>query len=79
MTALSVSELTRAIRSTLEEDFDAVLVEGELSGVKHHSSGHLYFTLKDEGATLACAMWRPQVQRLPALPRDGQRVVVSGR
>ncbi len=54
-------------------------MEGELSGVKHHSSGHLYFTLKDEGATLACAMWRPQVQRLPALPRDGQRVVVSGR
>ncbi|MBK8800829.1 MAG: exodeoxyribonuclease VII large subunit [Fibrobacteres bacterium] len=77
--AVSVTELTRAIRSTLEEGFDAVLVEGELSGVKHHSSGHLYFTLKDEGATISCAMWRPQVQRLPAMPRDGQRVVVAGR
>ena len=79
MSALSVSELTRAIRTTLEQDFDTVLVEGEISGLKHHGSGHLYFTLKDEGATLPAAMWKPQVGRLPAIPRDGDRVVVSGR
>ena len=54
-------------------------MEGEISGSKLHGSGHLYFTLKDEGATLSCAMWRPQVQRLPEVPRDGDRVVVSGR
>ena len=71
--------MTRAIRTTLEQDFDTVLVEGEISGVKHHGSGHLYFTLKDEGATLPAAMWKPQVSRLPAIPRDGDRVVVSGR
>jgi len=79
VSALSVSELTRAIRTTLEQDFDTVLVEGEISGLKHHGSGHLYFTLKDEGATLPAAMWKPQVGRLPAIPRDGDRVVVSGR
>ena len=71
--------MTRAIRSTLEDGFDTVLVEGELSGVKLHGSGHLYFTLKDENASLSGAMWRPQAQRLVAIPRDGDRVVVSGR
>jgi exodeoxyribonuclease VII large subunit len=79
VSALSVTELTRAIRTTLEQDFDTVLVEGEISGLKHHGSGHLYFTLKDEGATLPAAMWKPQVGRLPSIPRDGDRVVVSGR
>lgn len=56
-----------------------MLVEGEISGVKLHGSGHLYFTLKDETASLSAAMWRPQAQRLPSVPRDGERVVVSGR
>ncbi len=79
VSALSVTELTRAIRTTLEQGFDTVLVEGEISGIKHHGSGHLYFTLKDEGATLPAAMWKPQVKRLPAIPKDGDRVVVSGR
>lgn len=77
--AVSVSELTRAIKTVLEEDFETVLVQGEVSQIKRHSSGHLYFSLKDEGAVVSCCMWRPQVARLPALPREGEMVVASGR
>jgi len=76
---VTVTELTRAIKTVLEEDFDAVLVEGEISQVKRHSSGHLYFSLKDEGAVVSCCMWKPQVARLPELPREGDRVVATGR
>ncbi len=76
---VTVTELTRAIKTVLEEDFDAVLVEGEISQIKRHSSGHLYFSLKDEGAVVSCCMWKPQVARLPEMPREGDRVVASGR
>lgn len=56
-----------------------MLVEGELSSSKLHSSGHFYFSLKDEGAVISSVMWRNQASRLPKIPRDGDRVVVSGR
>lgn len=56
-----------------------MLVEGELSSSKLHSSGHFYFSLKDEGAVVSSVMWRNQASRLPKIPRDGDRVVVSGR
>ena len=77
--AVTVSELTHAIKTVLEEDFETVLVQGEVSQIKRHSSGHLYFSLKDEGAVISCCMWRPQVMRLPAIPREGELVVASGR
>jgi exodeoxyribonuclease VII large subunit len=77
--AVSVTELTRAIKGTLEEGFDAVLVEGEISSSKLHSSGHFYFSLKDEGAVVSSVMWRNQASRLPKVPRDGDKVVVAGR
>lgn len=56
-----------------------MLVEGELSSSKLHSSGHFYFSLKDEGAVVSSVMWRNAASRLPKIPRDGDRVVVSGR
>lgn len=56
-----------------------MLVEGELSSSKLHSSGHFYFSLKDEGAVVSSVMWRNAASRLPRIPRDGDRVVVSGR
>jgi len=56
-----------------------VLVEGELSSSKLHSSGHFYFSLKNEGAVVSSVMWRNAASRLPKIPRDGDRVVVSGR
>jgi exodeoxyribonuclease VII large subunit len=76
---LSVLELTRAIKRTLEEDFSGVWVEGELFTFKRHSSGHLYFTLKDEGAQLAAVMFRGAAQRLRFNPGDGLRVQCRGR
>jgi exodeoxyribonuclease VII large subunit len=55
---LSVSELTRSIRGTLETRFRAVWVQGEISNYKLHPSGHQYFTLKDARAQIACVIWR---------------------
>jgi exodeoxyribonuclease VII large subunit len=76
--ALTVSELTREIRTQLEDNFDAVRVEGEVSGSKRHTSGHFYFTLKDEGAVISAVMWKSAALRT-TLPSDGDRVVAAGR
>jgi len=76
--AWSVSELTREIKDSLEERFDPVRVEGEVSGSKRPASGHFYFTLKDEGAVLSAVMWRSTAARM-VLPEDGERVVAAGR
>jgi len=76
---LSVSELTRDIRRTLGEAFDDVWVRGEITGFKRHQpSGHLYFSLKDEGAVLACAMWKPVAAALRFAPADGMEVEARG-
>ena len=56
--ALSVSQVTRRIKEALEEGVGRVWVEGELSSLKAHASGHWYFSLKDEHATLSAAMFR---------------------
>jgi len=74
----SVSALTALIKGTLEERYAGVWVAGELSDVKLAASGHLYFRLKDEGAVLGCAMFRPRPQRLGFVPADGQEVVARG-
>lgn len=76
---LSVSQLTGRIKAMLEGGFPSVLVQGELSGCKLHSSGHFYFTLKDEGAALSGVMWRSRVSGLQLVPKDGMKVVVSGK
>jgi len=74
----SVSALTALIKGTLEERYTGVWVAGELSDVKLAASGHLYFRLKDEGAVLGCAMFRPKPQRLGFTPADGLSVVARG-
>ena len=76
---LKVSELTQQIKILLEESFPFVWVEGELSNVTLHSSGHCYFTLKDEKAQIRAVMFRSQVRRLPFKPETGTKVVVRGR
>lgn len=73
----SVSGLTRDIKDLLETTFPRLWVEGEISNLKQHSSGHLYFTLKDENAQIRCAMWRFQVVNLLFRPEDGLKVVVE--
>jgi len=76
---LSVSELSRALRRTVETAFDRVRVRGEISGFKRHSSGHLYFALKDADAVLDAVIWRGTASGLAFRPEDGLEVVATGR
>ena len=74
----SVTELTRSIRRLLEGSFVGVWVEGELSNVKLHTSGHLYFTIKDDLACLRGVMYRRHASKLRFAAADGQKVRVYG-
>jgi exodeoxyribonuclease VII large subunit len=75
----SVSEISQALKLTVEQSFDNVRVKGEVSGFKRHSSGHLYFALKDSEAVLDAVCWRGSAGRLQIQPEDGMEVVASGR
>jgi exodeoxyribonuclease VII large subunit len=75
---VTITELTRQIKHSLETSFPRMWVEGEISNFKHHTSGHLYFTLKDEGAQLSAVMWRSRVANLTFPPEDGMKVIVRG-
>ena len=67
------------LKRTVEDRFGFVRVKGELSGVKRAASGHLYLSLKDEGARLDAVMWKGNVARLGFLPEDGVEVVATGK
>jgi len=75
---ITITELTRQIKYALETSFPRVWVEGEISNFKQHTSGHLYFTMKDEGAQLSAVMWRSRVANLTFQPEDGMKVIVRG-
>jgi exodeoxyribonuclease VII large subunit len=76
---LTVGELTRRIKQSLEMEYPAVWVRGEVSGCKRVDSGHVYFALKeDRNALIDCAMWRTNAQRLTFEPRDGMQVEAFG-
>ncbi|MEY4722245.1 MAG: hypothetical protein RIQ46_1970 [Pseudomonadota bacterium] len=77
--ALSVSEISAALKRTVEERFAFVRVRGELSGVKRAASGHVYLALKDENARLDGVMWRGTATRLNFRPEDGLEVIVTGK
>jgi exodeoxyribonuclease VII large subunit len=77
--ALSVSELTAEIKILVENRFVDTWVEGEISNFKRHSSGHWYFSMKDEGATLRCASFRMQNRLIRFTPEDGLMVRARGR
>lgn len=76
----SVSELNEYVAELLSADpnLRSVRVRGEISGFKRHSSGHLYFSLKDANAVVQCVMFRQYAQRMSFRPEDGQQVTVSG-
>ncbi|MBJ6726307.1 exodeoxyribonuclease VII large subunit [Geomesophilobacter sediminis] len=76
---LTVTQLTGLIRGVLEENFDRVWVEGEISNLSCPQSGHVYFTLKDAGAQLRCVMFRSSARSVTFQPKDGMRVLVRGR
>lgn len=75
----SVSEVSQAIKRTLEGSFERVRVRGEISGFKRAASGHLYMALKDSDAVLDAVCWRGQAGRLSVAPEDGLEVVATGR
>lgn len=75
---LSVSQLTVRIKQSLEAEFTSVWVSGELSDVSRPQSGHIYLTLKDEGAQLRGVIWRTVASRLSFDLQDGQQVVCRG-
>ncbi len=78
MPALTVSQLTTAIKHCLETTFPTMTVQGEVSNCKLHSSGHLYFSLKDAGAQISAVMYRSDAVQLKSLPKEGDQVVVKG-
>jgi len=74
----TVSALTRQVKEVLEMSLPRLWVEGEISNLKLHSSGHIYFTLKDESAQINCAMWRSRTNQLLFRPQDGMKILVEG-
>ncbi len=77
--ALSVSELSTALKRTVENAFDHIRVRGEISGFKRVGSGHCYFTLKDESACIDAVIWRGNAAGLRFRPEDGIEVVATGK
>lgn len=75
----SVSEISGAIKRTLEDEFSRVRVRGEVGRVFTARSGHLYYDIKDDKNVLACTTWKGQVARLSVVPEEGLEVVVTGR
>jgi len=75
----TVSALTGEIKSLLEERFDFIWVEAEISNFRSPSSGHYYMVLKDKDAQIRAVMFRPQTRRLGFTPEDGMKVIVRGR
>lgn len=74
-----VSEITATLREIIEDNLGPVEVEGEISNWKRHTSGHCYFSLKDDRAVLPCVMWRSAAAALKFAPENGLKVVASGR
>ncbi|WP_250227642.1 exodeoxyribonuclease VII large subunit [Anaeropeptidivorans aminofermentans] len=77
----SVSQINSYIKSILEEDviLSELFIEGEISNFKRHSSGHLYFSLKDENASINCVMFKSSASRINFEMRNGLKVMVFGR
>ncbi len=75
----SVSEISAALKRTVEDAFPFVRVRGEISGLKFHSSGHVYFDLKDEKCVLNAVIWKMTVRALKVRPEAGLEVICTGR
>ena len=76
--AISVSTLNVQIKSLLETTFIQVYVEGEISNITHHNSGHIYFSVKDENSTLSCVMFKGNAKYLKFQLENGQKIVITG-
>src|SRR6185369_8800494 len=76
---MSVSELTARLRSVIERQFLDVYLEGEISNFRRHTSGHWYFSLKDDASSIRCASFRMQNRMIRFIPEDGLHVIARGR
>ena len=78
--AISVTDLNKYIKNKVAEDefLNNVLVKGEISNFKHHYTGHMYFTLKDENSLIKCIMFKSYTANLNFVPKDGMKVMVLG-
>ena len=76
---MSVSDLNQSIKSKLETGFSTVVLRGEISNFKAHSSGHFYFSLKDSESQISAVMFRGSTGRLKFRPKDGLEVLVRGK
>src|SRR5450432_1478511 len=75
----SVTELSAALKRMVEDQFALVRVRGEISGLKFHSSGHVYFDLKDDKAVLNAVIWRGVAGKLKIRPEAGMEVICTGK
>jgi len=76
----TVSELSAAVKRSIEDAYGFVRVRGEISGFRGaHSSGHCYFSLKDESAKIEAVIWKTAFARMRIKPEEGLEVIVSGR
>ena len=76
---LSVTDATRMIKTLLETTLPMMWIEGEISNFTHHSSGHMYFSLKDPTSQISCVMWKGRNRSMHFRPQDGMKVLVNGR
>ena len=77
---VTVSKLNTYIKERFEEDefLNNILVKGEISNFKHHYTGHMYFTLKDENSLIKCVMFKGYTDKLNFIPKDGMKVIILG-
>ena len=76
---LSVTDLTRQIQSHIEIQFESLWVVGQVSNLTYHRSGHVYFTLKDEGAQLPAIIWKTSATKIKFKLKEGMEIVCRGR
>lgn len=78
--AITVSDLNKYIKNRVDEDeyLNNVYVKGEISNFKHHYTGHMYFTLKDDKSLIKCVMFKSSTSTLTFVPKDGMKVLILG-
>ena len=78
--AITVTQLNNYIKEKIANDefLKEIFIKGEISNFKHHYTGHLYFTLKDENCLVKCIMFKTYAQKLKFEPKDGAKVIIYG-
>ena len=78
---VTISELTKYIKSNFDNDMylRKVYIKGEISNFKNHTTGHFYFSLKDETSRINAVMFNRDARNIKFLPKDGMKVLVTGR